>query len=171
MNMIYRSSLLLSTSLPSSQQSPEVKRKSWNPALAGSVSSALAAADPTSPDLPINYEDAKAEAMDLICQLNTVYKYKESETGLNKMKGRVPKLFEDLCFYSDVCLALAEYEFRINARKFIQTLFNSVDVGQVIKLKKDTNIAHFAYTYRVLFTSYMDLFIYTQHRLIEIILN
>lgn len=87
--------------------------------------------DPDSPDVPMNYEDAKTEAMDLICQLNVVFRYKQSEVGLNKLKRKMPKLFQDLCFYSDICQLMGEYDFRINARKFVQVLFNSVDISQV----------------------------------------
>ena len=55
-----RSNLLLSSSLPSSYQSPEVKRKSWNAvAPASSVSAALLDSDSAEP--PANYEEAKAE--------------------------------------------------------------------------------------------------------------
>ena len=126
----FRCSLLLSSSFPSSQQSPELKRKSWNPVT--SVSAAgTGLLDPESPEAPLNYEDAKAEALHLICQLNSVFRYKQSEAGLNKLKGRAPDVFRDLCFYSDICQVLGEYDFRRNARKFVQVLFSSVEVAQV----------------------------------------
>jgi len=126
-----RCSLLLSSSFPSSQQSPELKRKSWNPVT--SVSAAgTGLLDPESPEAPLNYEDAKAEALHLICQLNSVFRYKQSEAGLNKLKGRAPEVFRDLCFYSDICQVLGEYDFRRNARKFVQVLFSSVEVAQMV---------------------------------------
>ena len=125
-----RCSLLLSSSFPSSQQSPEPKRKSWNPATT-STNGATGLLQPGSPDTPISYEEAKEEALGLICQLNSVFKYKQSEAGLNKLKNKMPDVFRDLCFYSDVCQVLGEYDFRRNARKFVQVLFSSVEISQV----------------------------------------
>ena len=126
-----RSSLLLSTSLPSSQQSPDTKRKSWMPGTVASSGTICGAQDPDSPEIPLSNEEAKTEALDLIYQLNSVFRYKHSEMGLNKLKGKYAKIFQDLCFYSDVCQVLGEYDFRINARKFVQVLFGSLDISQV----------------------------------------
>lgn len=131
-NVFFRSSILLSSSFPSSQQSPEVKRKSWNPTRETSNSNSNHDLDSDSSDIPLNYEDAKDEVMNFIYQLNSVFRYKQAEAGLSRFKGKLPALFEDLCFYSDVCHVLGEYNFRINARKFIQVLFNSLDISQVI---------------------------------------
>lgn len=70
-----RSSLLLSGSLPSSNQSPEVKRKSWNPSLTTSNNQLAEGNGKNSQDSiepPINFDSAKTEALDFIGQLNSL---------------------------------------------------------------------------------------------------
>jgi len=126
-----RSSLLVSGNLPSSQHSPEsVKRKSWNPSLSCSNNQLNEGSPPDTSDTLMNFEAAKSEAMDLICQLNSL-RYSQAEVGLNRVRGRVPKLFQDLCFYSDVCCLLGEYDYKANARKFIHQLFTPVNISQI----------------------------------------
>lgn len=71
-----RSSLLLSGSLPSSNQSPEVKRKSWNPSLTSSNNQLTEGNGKNSPDSieqqPVSFDSAKSEALEFICQLNSL---------------------------------------------------------------------------------------------------
>ena len=58
---LIRTSLLLSSSLPSSYQSPEVKRKSWNAAVASASSVSVALLlDSDNAEPPASYEEAKA---------------------------------------------------------------------------------------------------------------
>jgi hypothetical protein len=69
--------------------------------------------------------------LDFIGQLNSLRFGQQAEIGLNKLRGRVPKVFQDLCFYSDVCAVLAEYDYKANARKFIHQLFTPVNTIQM----------------------------------------
>ena len=43
------------------------------------------------------------------------------------MKQNHPVVFKDLCLYSEVCLILAEYSFRLVTRRFVHELFMDVD--------------------------------------------
>lgn len=44
-------------------------------------------------------------------------------TGLLTLKQRWPEGFKDVCLYSEICLVLASYNYRLTARRFIQELF------------------------------------------------
>ena len=43
------------------------------------------------------------------------------------MKQNHPTAFQDLCLFSEICLILAEYSFRLFSRRFIQELFMDVN--------------------------------------------
>ena len=47
--------------------------------------------------------------------------------SLNSLKQRFPSGFQDICLYSELCLQLAEYNFRLSARKFLQEIFQDID--------------------------------------------
>ena len=47
------------------------------------------------------------------------------------MKQKSPETFTDLCLYSEVCLLLSEYSFRLFSRRFLQELFMDVDYSEL----------------------------------------
>ena len=49
------------------------------------------------------------------------------------MKQKSPDIFTDLCLYSEVCLLLSEYSFRLFSRRFLQELFMDVDFEELYK--------------------------------------
>lgn len=49
----------------------------------------------------------------------------------NSLKQRYPKGFQDLCLYSEVCLQLEAYNFRLPARRFIQEIFQDINYQPV----------------------------------------
>ena len=59
---------------------------------------------------------------------------KLSETSLVKLQRKFPELFQDLCLYCDVSVLLGKFQFRLSSRKFIQELFDEVNLGQVRKI-------------------------------------
>ena len=48
------------------------------------------------------------------------------------MKQSHPGIFEDLCLYSEICLILAEYSFRLFSRRFVHELFMDVDFKELM---------------------------------------
>ena len=53
------------------------------------------------------------------------------------MKQSNPEIFEDLCLYSEICLLLAEYSFRLFSRRFVHELFMDVDFkGMMVEPSK-----------------------------------
>jgi len=51
---------------------------------------------------------------------------KSAEQGLLKFKQSYPEAFSDLCLYSEVCILLTKYAFRMTSRRFIQELFMDI---------------------------------------------
>lgn len=51
---------------------------------------------------------------------------KTAEQGLLKFKQSYPEAFSDLCLYSEVCILLTKYAFRMTSRRFIQELFMDI---------------------------------------------
>ena len=49
-----------------------------------------------------------------------------------RMKQSHPGIFEDLCLYSEICLILAEYSFRLFSRRFVHELFMDVDFKELM---------------------------------------
>lgn len=47
------------------------------------------------------------------------------------MKQKFPKTYQDICLYSEVCHTLANYNYRLPSRRFIQELFQDVNFEQV----------------------------------------
>lgn len=47
------------------------------------------------------------------------------------LKQKFPKAFQDLCFYSEVSHLLGSCSFRLTARRFIQELFEDLDISKV----------------------------------------
>ena len=48
------------------------------------------------------------------------------------MKQSHPGIFEDLCLYSEICLILAEYSFRLFSRRFVHELFMDVNYQELL---------------------------------------
>ena len=48
------------------------------------------------------------------------------------MKQSHPAIFEDLCLYSEICLILAEYSFRLFSRRFVHELFMDVNFKDLL---------------------------------------
>ncbi|RWS26243.1 rapamycin-insensitive companion of mTOR-like isoform X1 [Leptotrombidium deliense] len=57
---------------------------------------------------------------------------KASEQGLLNLKQKYPQAFQDICLYSEVCLHLSSYNFRLPARRFLQELFLDLTFDQVV---------------------------------------
>ncbi|CAL1528119.1 unnamed protein product, partial [Lymnaea stagnalis] len=70
----------------------------------------------------------RLEVMRLIVNLGSSVGLKGSETGLLSLKQRFPKCFQSICFYSEVCHLLSTYSYRLLARRFIQELFDELDI-------------------------------------------
>ncbi|CAN8003661.1 unnamed protein product [Ixodes hexagonus] len=69
----------------------------------------------------------RKELLRYITNLNSSVILKGSEQGLLSLKQKYPKAFQDVCLYSEVCLLMARYRFRLSARTFLQELF--LDIG------------------------------------------
>ena len=48
-----------------------------------------------------------------------------------RLKQKHPQIFTDLCLYSEVCLLLSEYSFRLFSRRFLQELFMDIDFSEL----------------------------------------
>ena len=48
-----------------------------------------------------------------------------------RLKQKHPQIFTDLCLYSEVCLLLSEYSFRLFSRRFLQELFMDIDYSEL----------------------------------------
>lgn len=49
----------------------------------------------------------------------------------HSLKQRFPHGFQDICLYSEVCLQMAAYNFRLPSRRFLQELFLDLNFDQV----------------------------------------
>ena len=47
------------------------------------------------------------------------------------MKQNCPSVFMDLCLYSEVCLLMSKYSFRLSSRRFIQELFMDLSYAEL----------------------------------------
>lgn len=65
----------------------------------------------------------RKEVLKMIGIMNATVGVKTAEQGLLKFKQKYPNVFNDLCLYSDVCILLSRYSFRLSTRRFIQELF------------------------------------------------
>lgn len=75
------------------------------------------------------------------------------------LKQKFPKAFQDLCFYSEVSYLLATCSFRLTARRFIQELFEDLDLSKVgfqITLKLSQTCLHLMQC--LIITSHKNLF-------------
>jgi hypothetical protein len=56
---------------------------------------------------------------------------KSAEQRLLKFKQSYPEAFSDLCLYSEVCILLTKYAFRMTSRRFIQELFMDLKYNEM----------------------------------------
>jgi len=63
--------------------------------------------------------------------MNATVGAKTAEQGLLRLKQKHPQIFTDLCLYSEVCLLLSEYSFRLFSRRFLQELFMDIDYSEL----------------------------------------
>ncbi|BFY99539.1 hypothetical protein BsWGS_02579 [Bradybaena similaris] len=75
----------------------------------------------------------RLEVMRLIVNLGSSVGLKASETGLLSLKQRFPACFQDICFYSEVCHLLSTYSYRLLARRFIQELFDELNISALLE--------------------------------------
>jgi len=121
------SSQPISTS--SSTHASDVRRQSCFSLHTGLVQKCEQAPDVTS---PTDKKEAMCEALHLIsCLNNTKPKIKQAEASLLRLQRKWPQIFSDLCFFSDVCCLLSQFQFRSSSRKFIQELFLELNVDQI----------------------------------------
>ena len=100
---------------------------------------------------PNNKKEALAEALNLISNLNNpprvsvmnksvmilmtlLQQSKQAEVALVRLQRKWPEIFSDVCFYSDVCHLLSQFQFRSSSRRFIQELFTDLNYTEVINL-------------------------------------
>ncbi|CAG5123187.1 unnamed protein product [Candidula unifasciata] len=75
----------------------------------------------------------RLEVMRLIVNLGSSVGLKASETALLSLKQRFPACFQDVCFYSEVCHLLSLYSYRLVARRFIQELFDELNINGLLE--------------------------------------
>lgn len=53
----------------------------------------------------------------------------------DRMKQKFPAAFQDLCLYSEVCLLLNNYSFRLTSRRFVQELFQDLNFDEASRFR------------------------------------
>ncbi|XP_061180915.1 rapamycin-insensitive companion of mTOR-like [Saccostrea echinata] len=74
----------------------------------------------------------RKELRKLVINLSSSVGLKGSEQGLLMLKQKFPAVFKDVCFYSEVCHLLSICSFRLNARRFVQELFEDFKINKLI---------------------------------------
>jgi rapamycin-insensitive companion of mTOR len=69
----------------------------------------------------------RREVLRFITNLSGSVAARAAEQGLLNLKQKYPMAFQDICLYSEVSLQMSTYNFRLQARRFIQELF--MDLG------------------------------------------
>ncbi|KAK7099628.1 rapamycin-insensitive companion of mTOR-like [Littorina saxatilis] len=75
----------------------------------------------------------RMEVLRLITNLSSSVGLKGSEQGLLSLKQKFPSTFKDVCFFSEVCAIISSLSFRLNARRFIQELFDEIDITKLLE--------------------------------------
>lgn len=75
----------------------------------------------------------RKEVLRLVINLGSSVGVKSTEQGLLIMKQKFPAAFQDLCLYSEVCLLLRNYSFRLGSRRFVQELFQDLNFDECMK--------------------------------------
>ncbi|OTF70731.1 hypothetical protein BLA29_010409 [Euroglyphus maynei] len=70
------------------------------------------------------------EVLRLVSNLSVAMYAKQSEQELLSFKQKFPKIFENFCLYSDVCLQMEQNNYRVTARRFLHELFMDTNVDQ-----------------------------------------
>ncbi|XP_065290010.1 rapamycin-insensitive companion of mTOR [Dermacentor albipictus] len=65
----------------------------------------------------------RRELLKYIVNLNSSVVMKGSEQALLTLKQKYPSAFQDVCLYSEVCLLMSRYRYRLGARTLLQELF------------------------------------------------
>lgn len=65
----------------------------------------------------------RREMLKYIANLNSSVIMKGSEQALLTLKQKYPSAFQDVCLYSEVCLLMSRYRYRLAARTLVQELF------------------------------------------------
>ncbi|KAH6941719.1 hypothetical protein HPB50_022930 [Hyalomma asiaticum] len=65
----------------------------------------------------------RREMLKYIANLNSSVIMKGSEQALLTLKQKYPSAFQDVCLYSEVCLLMSRYRYRLAARTLLQELF------------------------------------------------
>lgn len=73
----------------------------------------------------------RKEALRYVTNLCSSLSVKASEQGLLNLKQKFPNAFQDICLYSEICYYMANYNFRLSARRFMQELFLDVTFEQL----------------------------------------
>ncbi|XP_064086614.1 rapamycin-insensitive companion of mTOR-like [Macrobrachium nipponense] len=79
----------------------------------------------------VNQVLIRKEILRFVTNLLSSIAAKSSESGLLALKQRWPQAFNDSCLYSEVCLILSSYSFRLTARRFVQELFMDMLLSEV----------------------------------------
>jgi rapamycin-insensitive companion of mTOR len=74
----------------------------------------------------------RREILRLVIKTSSSVGLKSCEQGLLILKQKFPSAFQDICLYSEICYLLANYNYRLNARRFIQELFQDIDFRQCL---------------------------------------
>ncbi|KAL4236760.1 hypothetical protein ACF0H5_005145 [Mactra antiquata] len=74
----------------------------------------------------------RKEIIRFVINLSSSVGVKGAEQGLLSLKQKFPKAFQDLCFYSEVSFMLGNCSFRLTARRFIQELFEDIDISKIL---------------------------------------
>ncbi|KAL3868472.1 hypothetical protein ACJMK2_041273 [Sinanodonta woodiana] len=98
--------------------------------LTSNVSDSNSAIKKMSLDHPQGRTLLRKEMLRLVLNLSSSVGVKASEQGLLSLKQKFPKAFQDLCFYSEVSELLGSCSFRLTARRFIQELFDDLDISK-----------------------------------------
>ncbi|XP_076355898.1 rapamycin-insensitive companion of Tor isoform X1 [Tachypleus tridentatus] len=80
---------------------------------------------------PTSLSEKRKEVLRLVNHLSSSIAVKGAEQGLLNLKQKYPNTFQDVCLYSEICLQMARYNFRLTARRFLQELFFDMKFEQV----------------------------------------
>lgn len=83
-------------------------------------------------DRPVGKTEVRKEILKFVVNLSSSVGMKLSEQGLLNLKQKFPNAFQDLCFYSDVCHLLSNYLYGLSARRFIQEIFDELDISKML---------------------------------------
>ncbi|KAK3609904.1 hypothetical protein CHS0354_036667 [Potamilus streckersoni] len=103
--------------------------------VSGSLTSNVSESNSAFRKLSLDHPQGRAllrkEMLRLVLNLSSSVGVKASEQGLLSLKQKFPKAFQDLCFYSEVSDLLGSCSFRLTARRFIQELFDDLDISRI----------------------------------------